>query len=108
MRELAKVVGKAPSTMTEQVDRLVRKGLLTRQHHENDRRKVSIKITPIGQKIFLDMDARYQKALLLLVGKLNLKEKASCLRITEKLLVHLSARHTEKHLNNSKGGGFEN
>ncbi len=94
MNELAKALEKAPSTVTGQVDRLIRRGLLARQCNEDDRRTVRVMITPTGQQILRDLVARRKKVLSTLFGMLDLAEQAAYLKTTEMLVarIDLAAR----------------
>ncbi len=91
MHELAEALGKSPSTMTGQVERLIRRGLLARQYDEDDRRTVRVTITPTGQQILRDLIARRKKVLSTLFGMLDIEEQAAYLKTTEKLASHLAA-----------------
>jgi DNA-binding MarR family transcriptional regulator len=42
--------------ITRLVDRLERRGLLTRSRDSHDRRVITVRITPAGQKILLELD----------------------------------------------------
>ncbi len=90
MHELAEAQGKSPSTMTGQVDRLIRRDLLARQYDEDDRRIVRVTITPKGQQILRDLVARRKKVLSTLFGMLDIEEQVSYLKTTEKLVAHLT------------------
>ncbi len=91
MQDLAEALGKSPSTMTGQVDRLVRRGLLARQYNEDDRRTVFVTITPTGQQILRDLVARRKKILSALFEILDPREQDTYLKATEKLVAHLFA-----------------
>jgi len=90
MHGLAEALGKSPSTVTGQVDRLIRRGLLARQYDEDDRRTVRVTITPKGQQILRDLVARHKKALSSLFGMLEIEEQAAYLKTTERLVAHLA------------------
>jgi DNA-binding MarR family transcriptional regulator len=53
--QLAEFVFKGPSTVTRQIDSLVKKQLVTRVICENDRRKVYACLTPQGKKLKLKL-----------------------------------------------------
>lgn len=42
---------KEPSTLTRQIDHLVDKGYVRREHDEQDRRKILVKLSPKGEKL---------------------------------------------------------
>ena len=50
MHDLAKIYNLEPSSITRLVERLVKKGLLSRKRSKSDRRQVTIEITPQGKK----------------------------------------------------------
>jgi DNA-binding MarR family transcriptional regulator len=52
--EIAKHVGRAPSTLSEMVDHLVAKGLLTRDRDGNDARRSLIWLTDAGQAALIE------------------------------------------------------
>lgn len=51
LTELSNWSIKEPSTLTRQIDRLAEKGYVIREHHEQDRRKVLVKLSPKGQQL---------------------------------------------------------
>ena len=52
MKELAAKMGLTTGTLTVTVDRLEKRGLVSRVPHETDRRSVLVALTPKGQAIF--------------------------------------------------------
>lgn len=52
MKELAEKLGITTGTLTVTVDRLERKGLITRQPHETDRRSYRVELTEEGMRHF--------------------------------------------------------
>ena len=48
--ELGRLVGAAPTTLTSVLDRLERRGHVTRARHPYDRRAVLVELTPAGQR----------------------------------------------------------
>jgi DNA-binding MarR family transcriptional regulator len=51
MNELARFLGLSKANASALVDRLVKKGLLSREHGVEDRRVVFVRLTPKGQKV---------------------------------------------------------
>ncbi|MGE4261448.1 MarR family winged helix-turn-helix transcriptional regulator [Shewanella fodinae] len=56
MKELADKLGITTGTLTVQVDRLVKAGLVVRQSSANDRRSVEVQLTEKGQQMFAEHD----------------------------------------------------
>jgi DNA-binding MarR family transcriptional regulator len=50
MSELAEILGVSPPSASAMVDRLVEKGLINREHSQEDRRKVVIRLSPTAEK----------------------------------------------------------
>lgn len=50
-KELASILGVSASNITQQVDKLVSRGLMTRTEREADRRYVSLALTPQGEQV---------------------------------------------------------
>jgi len=51
LADLAEALSVSPSTATRMCDRLVRKGLITRNRDEIDRREVNLEVTPAGRTL---------------------------------------------------------
>jgi DNA-binding MarR family transcriptional regulator len=68
MNELSAKMGLASSTMTRMIDQLVTKGLVQRQHDEEDRRVVWVKLTAKGQRVQHTLDRAQRE---LFEGSLN-------------------------------------
>lgn len=51
MKQLSTFMGLASSTMTRNIDKLVKKGYLERRRSELDRREIYIRITPKGKEL---------------------------------------------------------
>jgi DNA-binding MarR family transcriptional regulator len=52
MKELAAKMGVTTGTLTVNVDRLEKQGLVARIPHENDRRSILVALTPAGEGLF--------------------------------------------------------
>lgn len=52
MKELAAKMGVTTGTLTVNVDRLEKQGLVTRIPHETDRRSILVALTPAGEGLF--------------------------------------------------------
>jgi len=66
--EVANHLGLTPPSTSRLVDGLIVRSLMTREDHPDDRRRVKLTITHLGQKI---LETSRQDALTYLVGKLN-------------------------------------
>ena len=52
MKELAAKMGVTTGTLTVNVDRLTKQGLVTRIPHETDRRSILVALTPAGEELY--------------------------------------------------------
>lgn len=52
MKELAQKMGVTTGTLTVQVDRLERSGMVRRRPHHDDRRSILVELTDAGQEMF--------------------------------------------------------
>ena len=59
LRDLVTATGQKPSTLTGVLDRLERRGLLTRAPHPADRRALQVALTPAGRKARAQVDAAF-------------------------------------------------
>jgi DNA-binding MarR family transcriptional regulator len=55
MNDLARFLGLSKANCTGLVDRLVRKGLIDREHGVEDRRVVIVRLTAVGQRVARDL-----------------------------------------------------
>jgi DNA-binding MarR family transcriptional regulator len=70
-RELAEYMRVSAPTMSATIDALVKRGWITRQSSETDRRVVRIEITSQGKSILDDLDAYAQSTLVVALDPLN-------------------------------------
>lgn len=54
MKELAQKMGVTTGTLTVQVDRLERTGMVRRRPHQEDRRSILVELTDEGRELFLE------------------------------------------------------
>jgi DNA-binding MarR family transcriptional regulator len=76
-REVAERMITRDPDITRLVDRLERRGLLTRSRDSRDRRVITVRITPAGQKVVKGLDgpmAEYNRRLLSHMDKSNLRK----------------------------------
>ncbi|WP_243312667.1 MarR family winged helix-turn-helix transcriptional regulator [Fundidesulfovibrio agrisoli] len=79
MKELAAKMGLTTGTLTVTVDRLEKRGLVSRVPHETDRRSVLVALTPKGQAIFEAHHAMHLRLTQELCASLS-EEQAQSLR----------------------------
>ncbi len=56
MKELADKMGVTTGTLTVQVDKMVRSGLIVRRPHESDRRSILVELTDKGRDVYQEHD----------------------------------------------------
>lgn len=95
MSDIAKEAGVKLPTMTELVDKLVRRGLLQRQSDELDRRTVWITIVPSVEKFAMRMMKKHEQYITQIMAVLTKEEKSQAIKIVSKLINRL-----EKDINN--------
>lgn len=87
MSEICRASGTQPSTMTGVVDRLVRRGILTRESSPDDRRVVLVRLTELGARLHAQHVQFFQEFAANLLALLSTDER--------RLLVDLLERVTE-------------
>lgn len=73
--ELADGLHMTPPAVTKLVDRLVRKGFLTRRERPDDRRSVEISLTATGRDAVERIRERRSQVFELILGKMSLEER---------------------------------
>lgn len=81
MRDLALCMKLHPSLASRFIDRLARKGLVEREHDENDRRVVRISLTESGREIAEGIIDTYLMSLREVLGEINQRDSATLLRL---------------------------
>ncbi len=88
--ELLEGLWVTPGAVTKRIDRLIALGLVDREHDQQDRRGVIVRLTPRGRKV---VDAGYDTDLQEVehraVSKLSATERAELARLLHKLLLAL-------------------
>ena len=69
--ELARRLAVARRTATLYVDILTRQGWVERQAHPDDRRMVLARLTPVGNRLLVELGAAYRRRLASLLGDMN-------------------------------------
>jgi len=99
--EIARKISLSQATVTDIIDRLITKGLVTRTKNNLDRRQVLIKITPDGKSIISKKPSLLQKEFLTKFAQLQRWEKHLLLSSVEKIA---SMMETKDYLKNSIKG----
>lgn len=87
LSEIARHVGRAPSTLSEMVDHLVAKGLLTRDRDESDARRSLIWLTEAGQAALIEARNVLEMAQVAAAGvALSAEERAVFLDLYRRLV----------------------
>ncbi len=89
MRRMAQALSVSFPTATGMIDRLVKSGLVKREHGLDDRRKVIVTITPKGRRITQDIFKRKRQALIQMFSGLSVEERRRYLEILEKVVHQL-------------------
>ncbi len=69
--ELAEILGVSPPSASAMVERLVEKGILTREHSRADRRKVVVRVSPDAEKDMEQVEERILQSFVDLVEKIG-------------------------------------
>lgn len=85
MRDLARHLKLAESTMTTVADKMVKRGLILRQYTEEDRRIVNIILSDEGEKIFLFTQNAALKSRTEMLETLSDEEQKTLLDLLEKM-----------------------
>ncbi len=87
-----------PDKVTRSVDRLVERAYVGREQDAVDRRRVTLTLTPAGQKVYEDIEFLTRSVELELLGALSVEERKSLSRILAKL-----EEEAGKHLSEDQG-----
>lgn len=80
LSELAECLFVGPSTASGIVERMVKAKLVTRERPENDRRSISLRLTPEGEGLWVKIDER-RKMMLAPLNELGEEDLSDLLRI---------------------------
>jgi DNA-binding MarR family transcriptional regulator len=83
--ELAEAAGVTRATMTGLIDTLERDGYVTREPDPVDRRMMSVRLTPSGEKFLRDYLPGHFKAVAALISPLNEAERKTLVRLLGKI-----------------------
>jgi|SRR5271170_4319007 len=84
-RALGEKLFSSESNMTVVTGNLVARGLVTRQGHEKDRRKVMVHLTPEGQKLIAKVFPKHVRVVRAQMSALNTREQDTLRRLCKKL-----------------------
>lgn len=84
---LARKLNLTVGTLSPTIDRLVKKGLVSRERLEEDRRVVEVRLTQYGQEIFTDLETVKVGLAERVFSRLNETERQHLQEILDKLLV---------------------
>ena len=59
MKDIGEKMGIKPSSTTNLVDKLIKKGLIKRFHHPDDRRMIMVQLTKKGENLLKELDQVY-------------------------------------------------
>ena len=89
MQELAAAANVRQSTMTVMVDKLLKKGFVTRLRDDNDRRVVKVKLTRQGEAAFAEHKKVHRNITQFWLDILDEKERNDLMRMMEKIASHI-------------------
>lgn len=96
MRCIARALCLQASTVTNLVDRLVRMGLVQRRHTDDDRRVVTVNLTPKGRRVLAHIRKEKRKTAAAMFRHLSLRERRFYPEIMEKLVEQMTDRSSQR------------
>ncbi|MFQ6550386.1 MarR family winged helix-turn-helix transcriptional regulator [Aestuariibius sp. 2305UL40-4] len=88
--ELAAYLGVVPTTATSVVDRLVKRGLVSRTRPESDRRSVALTLTEDGREAFARIDAEEKQTMRVMLDALPDADREGFVRAMAQIAEHVS------------------
>lgn len=88
---LAEKVGVKRATMTGLLDRLERDDLIERRAHQQDRRKIGVRLTPKGRQVLAEMLPDYYRRVAKIMANLTEKDRLELMTLLGKVNQGLSA-----------------
>ena len=88
---LAEKVGVKRATMTGLLDRLERDDLIERRAHQQDRRKIGVRLTPKGGQVLAEMLPDYYRRVAKIMANLTEKDRLELMTLLGKVNQGLSA-----------------
>ncbi|MFA5866421.1 MAG: MarR family transcriptional regulator [Actinomycetota bacterium] len=96
VKETAEMMGVTGSAVTQLVDPLVRAGLVTREHDENDRRSVRVSIAAKGREKMTIFERHHKRHLTVLLEPLTVEELRTYRDLHRKIVNNLHADEGER------------
>jgi len=93
MGELSDHISVSLSAMTGVVDRLVQKGLVSRDRDETDRRVVRVSLTPAGDQLAAEVGQAKKAHAIAVLGALDESDRERLLEIMAKLTENLPSKY---------------
>jgi DNA-binding MarR family transcriptional regulator len=87
---LAESVLISTGAMTNRLDKLEARGLISRERHPSDRRALEVVLTPEGRALVDEVVAGHVENEREMLSALSEREREQLTRLTRKLLAHLS------------------
>jgi DNA-binding MarR family transcriptional regulator len=85
VRRIAQELGAPISTISSALDRLEKRGLLTRLRQEDDRRVVHIALTPAGQRLVKKIRGGQIETCRAMLARLNRSEREQLIRLVARV-----------------------
>ncbi|WP_166240422.1 MarR family winged helix-turn-helix transcriptional regulator [Paenibacillus turpanensis] len=83
VKEIAEQMEVKPSAVTVMVDRLVQAGVAEREHDEQDRRSVIVRVTPEGKRVLTAINEKRKKMLGRLIANIEQSDLEQFLQTLE-------------------------
>ncbi|WP_320242663.1 MarR family transcriptional regulator [Cognatiyoonia sp. IB215182] len=90
LSDLAHHLGVVPTTASSIIDRLVDRGLVSRERPESNRRSVSLDLTAAGKDAFSRLDAEEKATMQLMLDALSKEERPAFVRAMSQIAAHVS------------------
>jgi len=103
--ELAEAAGVTRATMTGLIDTLERDGFVTREPDPNDRRMMSVRLTPAGEHFLSEFLPGHFQAIASLMSPLSETERKTLVHLLSKVQQHASTLNAGKNQTASTAAG---
>lgn len=96
LADLARAMGVGPPTATRMCDRLVRKGFMSRERDETDRREIILDLTEEGRRLVDAVTAQRRMVVEGVLRSIPVPERAGLVRALELLTAVLNSANAEQ------------